>query len=95
MNHAGELTPLSQLVRPDVAIITTIAPAHTGILRERSKQIADAKAEIFNGMRGGTAVLNRDNAHFDRLAAMPLRPRPRTASLGFGAHARGTARFDN
>jgi UDP-N-acetylmuramoyl-tripeptide--D-alanyl-D-alanine ligase len=68
MNHAGEITPLTKLVRPHVAIITTVAPVHLEFFR-CVEEIADAKAEIFAGVEsGGAAVLNRDNAHFDRLA---------------------------
>ncbi len=69
MNHAGEITPLTQLVRPHVAIITTVAPVHLEYFGSVEK-IADAKAEIFAGIEpGGAAVLNRDNAQFERLAA--------------------------
>lgn len=68
MNHAGEIGPLSRLVRPHVSIITTIAPAHIEFF-DSIEGIADAKAEIFDGMTGGTAVLNRDNRFFDRLSA--------------------------
>ena len=69
MNHAGEITPLTQLVRPNVAIITTIEPVHLEYFGTLEK-IADAKAEIFSGIApGGAAVLNRDNAQFSRLAA--------------------------
>lgn len=69
MNHPGEITPLVQLVRPHVALITTVEAAHmehfSGI-----EAIADAKAEIFNGLEaGGTAVLNADNPQFARLHA--------------------------
>ncbi len=69
MNHPGEITPLVRLVRPQVAIITTVEPVHiaqfSGI-----EEIADAKSEIFDGLEpGGTAVLNRDNGQFERLAA--------------------------
>jgi UDP-N-acetylmuramoyl-tripeptide--D-alanyl-D-alanine ligase len=67
MNHPGEITPLSAMVRPDVALITWIAAAHTAFFRSVA-EIADAKAEIFAGMRGGTAILPRDNEHYQRLA---------------------------
>jgi UDP-N-acetylmuramoyl-tripeptide--D-alanyl-D-alanine ligase len=67
MNHPGEITPLSKLARPDSAIITTIQGVHTAYFSSLS-EIAAAKAEIFRGMDGGTAILNRDNAHFDALA---------------------------
>ena len=67
MNHPGELTPLSQMARPHVCVITTIAPAHTEFF-ESADEIADAKAEIFKGAAAGaTAVLNRDIEEYDRL----------------------------
>ena len=69
MNHADEITPLTKLVRPHVAIITTIEPVHLEYFGSLEK-IADAKAEIFAGIEsGGTAVLNRDNGQYERLAA--------------------------
>lgn len=69
MNHAGELTELSDWVRPNVALITTIALAHAENF-DREEDIADAKAEIFKGLRpGGTAILPKDNRHFARLEA--------------------------
>ena len=67
MNHPGELTPLSQMARPHVCVITTIAPAHTEFF-DSADQIADAKAEIFKGAeRGATAVLNHDIDEYERL----------------------------
>ena len=67
MNHAGEITPLTRLVRPHVAIVTTIAPVHLEFFGTL-EAIADAKAEIFLGIEpGGAAVLNADNAQFARL----------------------------
>jgi UDP-N-acetylmuramoyl-tripeptide--D-alanyl-D-alanine ligase len=69
MNHAGEITPLTKLVRPRVAIITAIEPVHLKYFGSLEK-IADAKAEIFSGIEpGGAAVLNRDNVQYVRLAA--------------------------
>jgi UDP-N-acetylmuramoyl-tripeptide--D-alanyl-D-alanine ligase len=67
MNHAGEIEPLVKLVRPHVAVITTVEPVHleffTGI-----EAITDAKAEIFTGLEpDGAVVLNRDNPQFARL----------------------------
>jgi UDP-N-acetylmuramoyl-tripeptide--D-alanyl-D-alanine ligase len=68
MNHAGEIAPLSRLVRPHVALITAVEPAHLEFFAS-VEVIADAKAEIFLGVeRGGAAVLNRDNLHYERLA---------------------------
>jgi UDP-N-acetylmuramoyl-tripeptide--D-alanyl-D-alanine ligase len=69
MNHAGEITPLTRLVRPHIAIVTMIAPVHLEFFGSLEK-IADAKAEIFLGIApGGAAVLNRDNAQYARLEA--------------------------
>ncbi|MDG1996884.1 MAG: UDP-N-acetylmuramoyl-tripeptide--D-alanyl-D-alanine ligase [Emcibacteraceae bacterium] len=67
MNHSGELEELVKLVRPDVAIVTTVELAHSEFF-ENVEEIADAKAEIFTSMnKGGVAVINRDNPHFERL----------------------------
>ncbi|MBB3999336.1 UDP-N-acetylmuramoylalanyl-D-glutamyl-2,6-diaminopimelate--D-alanyl-D-alanine ligase [Aureimonas pseudogalii] len=61
MNHPGEIRPLVKLVRPHVAIVTLIAPAHLGFFRDL-EEIAEAKGEIFEGLvPGGTAVLNADD----------------------------------
>jgi len=69
MNHAGEIRPLSRLARPHVALITAVAAVHLAAF-DSVEAIADAKAEIFAGLEpGGTAVLNCDDAHFERLAA--------------------------
>jgi UDP-N-acetylmuramoyl-tripeptide--D-alanyl-D-alanine ligase len=69
MNHAGEITPLTRLVRPHVAVITTVAAAHLEFFRSVT-EIAEAKAEIFLGLEpGGTAVLNGDHEHVHVLFA--------------------------
>jgi UDP-N-acetylmuramoyl-tripeptide--D-alanyl-D-alanine ligase len=92
MNHAGEIEPLAKLVRPHVAIITTIEPVHleyfSGI-----DAIADAKAEIFQGVeRGGAAILNRDNPQFARLEAA-ARAANILRIVSFGSHATAEARL--
>jgi UDP-N-acetylmuramoyl-tripeptide--D-alanyl-D-alanine ligase len=67
MNHAGEIEPLTRLVRPHVAIITTVEPVHLEFFGSL-EAIANAKAEIFLGIeRGGAAVINLDNPQFARL----------------------------
>ena len=69
MNAPREISRLSGLARPDIAVITRIADSHAGFF-DSLDQIADAKAEIFDGLReGGTAILNRDDPYFERLAA--------------------------
>ncbi len=92
MNHAGEITPLVKMVRPHVAIITTVEPVHLEFF-SGVEAIADAKAEIFEGVEpDGAVVLNRDNAHFARL-------RKRAKKLGiakivsFGADEKADARL--
>ena len=72
MNHAGELEPLSRLLRPNVALVTAVEAVHMEFFATE-EAIADAKAEIFAGMDGdGAAVLNSDNRHFDRLRRSAL-----------------------
>jgi len=67
MNHAGEITPLSKIARPDVAIITTVEAAHLEFFKS-VEDIACAKAEIFDGMGAKpTAVLNFDNPYYKLL----------------------------
>ncbi len=69
MNHAGEISGLTTQVRPHVAVITTIAPAHIENLGSE-EAIADAKAEIFEGvLEGGTAIIPADSPHCPRLKA--------------------------
>jgi UDP-N-acetylmuramoyl-tripeptide--D-alanyl-D-alanine ligase len=69
MNHPGEIRELARLVKPDVAIITTIEAAHLEFF-ESLDAIADAKAEIFESLQPeGTAILNADNPMFGHLVA--------------------------
>src|SRR5215472_113108 len=91
MNHAGEIAALTRLVRPHVAVITTIAPAHLGFFPS-IEAIANAKAEIFLGLEpGGVAVLNRDNPYFTQLAGAA---RARAAKvISFGIHPEATVRL--
>ncbi|MBK18555.1 MAG: UDP-N-acetylmuramoylalanyl-D-glutamyl-2, 6-diaminopimelate--D-alanyl-D-alanine ligase [Rhodospirillaceae bacterium] len=91
MNHAGEITPLSEMVRPHVAIITTVEPAHIEFF-DSIEGIADAKAEIFAGMNGGTAILNRDNRLFVRLAKSAKKPNV-DRTLSFGENSEADARL--
>jgi len=90
MNHAGELTALTALVRPHVALVTAIASAHREFFASE-EEIADAKAEIFTGLEpGGTAIVPHDSRHRDRLiaAARPHAERVITFGLGEGADVR-------
>jgi UDP-N-acetylmuramoyl-tripeptide--D-alanyl-D-alanine ligase len=92
MSHAGEIAPLARLVRPHVAIITTVEPVHLEFF-DSVAAIADAKAEIFLGLeREGAAVLNRDNAQYDRLAGSAGRAGI-ARIVSFGEHPRADARL--
>jgi UDP-N-acetylmuramoyl-tripeptide--D-alanyl-D-alanine ligase len=92
MNHAGEIAPLSRLVRPHVAVITTVEPAHLEFFPSLAA-IADAKAEIFLGVEpDGAAVLNRDNVHFERLA-QAARAAGINRIIGFGENEASEARL--
>ena len=67
MNHLGEISPLSRMARPHVAVITTVSDTHREFF-ESLDQIADAKAEIFDGLTpDGVAVLNANNPKLDRI----------------------------
>ncbi len=93
MNHAGEITPLTRMVRPHIAVITAIAASHLGHFKSVD-EIADAKAEIFLGVEpGGHAVINRDSPYYDRLAAAA-----RAAGIGhvvgFGRHPSAEVRLE-
>jgi UDP-N-acetylmuramoyl-tripeptide--D-alanyl-D-alanine ligase len=92
MNHAGEIEPLTRLVRPQVAIITAIEPVHLEFFGSL-EGIADAKAEIFLGVeRGGAAVINRENPQFERLERS-ARNAGVERSVSFGEHARADAKL--
>lgn len=87
MNHVGELSALTQIVRPDVAIVTTIAPAHVGFFRDEA-QIAEAKAEIFEGLQpGGVAIIPFDNPHYEILRKKAERHAATVVTFGFGEGA--------
>ena len=84
MNHAGEIAALTRLVRPHVALITTIAPAHIEHLGS-IEAIADAKAEIFEGLEpDGVAIIPEDVAQRGRLLKAARRHAGRTVSFGSG-----------
>lgn len=93
MNHAGEITPLTKMVRPHAAIITTVAAVHLEHFRSVD-EIADAKAEIFDGLtEDGVAILNRDNAYFERLTASARRAGV-SRIIGFGRSSEANTRLE-
>jgi UDP-N-acetylmuramoyl-tripeptide--D-alanyl-D-alanine ligase len=87
MNHAGEIDALTRQVRPHVALITAIAPAHIENLGSM-EAIADAKSEIFNGLEpGGVAVIPADSEHFARIERAALAAGATVISFGSARHA--------
>ena len=87
MNHAGEIDVLTRHVRPNVAVITTIAPAHIENLGS-IEAIADAKGEIFGGLEaGGTAVIPADIPETDRLIALARKVGANVVTFGLSKNA--------
>lgn len=84
MNHAGEIDLLAGICRPDVAVITNIAPVHLEFF-ESIDAIAEAKGEILHALAAnGAFVYNSDDPRARELA----RSYPgRTVSFGFGPQA--------
>lgn len=88
MNHRGEIAALTAQVRPHVALITTIAPAHIEHFPDGEAGIADAKAEIFGGLEpGGVGVIPFDSPHYVRLRAACDDSGHRSVSFGLGEGA--------
>src|SRR5438552_5978800 len=84
MNNKGEIAVLTRQVRPHVAIITAIAPAHIENLGSEAA-IADAKAEIFEGLQAdGVAIVPNDTPHRDRLVKAARRHADRIITFGGG-----------
>ena len=92
MNHAGEISPLARLVEPDLVIITQIAEAHLAFFKTL-REIAEAKAEIFDGLKqGGSVVLNRDGAFYDFLSDQ-ARKKNAALVISFGESERSDAQL--
>lgn len=94
MNHANEISPLSKMVKPDIAIITTIAPVHVGNFENGIDGIIDAKAEIFDGVaEGGAVVLNHD---IDAYSILNKKAEDKALQVySFGEHQEASARLIN
>ena len=82
MNHVGEISYLSKMLEPDIAIITKIAPAHLAFFSS-VKDIAMAKSEIFEGLKSdGLAILNKDDEYFDIMRNEALKYTKNIKSFG-------------
>ncbi|MEO1536377.1 MAG: UDP-N-acetylmuramoyl-tripeptide--D-alanyl-D-alanine ligase [Pseudomonadota bacterium] len=84
MNHPGEIAPLARLARLDLAIITTVAPAHLEAF-DNLEGIAVEKASIFEGLEpGGIALFNAD---VDTAPILNAKAKEHAARrIGFGEH---------
>ena len=61
MNNFGEISVLSKIAKPNIAIITNVGTAHIGNLGSR-ENILKAKLEILDGMdENGILIINNDN----------------------------------
>jgi UDP-N-acetylmuramoyl-tripeptide--D-alanyl-D-alanine ligase len=84
MNNEREISALTRQVRPHVALITAIAPAHIENLGSE-EAIADAKSEIFEGLEPrGIAIIPNDTPHRDRLLKAARRNAERVITFGGG-----------
>jgi UDP-N-acetylmuramoyl-tripeptide--D-alanyl-D-alanine ligase len=84
MSNKGEIAALTRQVRPNVAIVTAIAPAHIENLGSE-QAIADAKAEIFEGLEPhGVAIVPNEAPHRDRLVKAARRRADRIITFGGG-----------
>jgi UDP-N-acetylmuramoyl-tripeptide--D-alanyl-D-alanine ligase len=92
MNHAGEIAALTAQVRPHIALITAIAPAHIENLGSMDA-IADAKSEIFSSLEpGGTAIIPFDSPWRDHLIARARECADTIVTFGVGDGADVRAR---
>ena len=92
MNHAHEITPLTQMVRPHIAVITAIAPVHLENLGSL-EAIADAKGEIFDGFEtDGVAIVPADSEFAARLAGHAARNHAREI-IRFGENSAADPRL--
>jgi UDP-N-acetylmuramoyl-tripeptide--D-alanyl-D-alanine ligase len=84
MNNSGEIAALTRQVRPNLAVVTAIAPAHIENLGSE-EAIADAKGEIFEGLQPeGIAIVPNDTPHRDRLVRAARRYADRIITFGAG-----------
>lgn len=84
MNNKGEIAALTRQVRPHLALITAIAPAHIENLGSE-EAIADAKAEVFEGLEPhGTAIIPNATPHRDRLVRAARRYAENIITFGHG-----------
>ena len=83
MNAPGEIAPLSRMVQPHAACITTVGPVHIEGFTDGETGVANEKAAVFEGLGpGGVAVINGDNDWTPMLRQGALRRHARVACFG-------------
>ncbi len=86
MNAPGEIAPLSKMVRPHAACVTTVGPVHIEAFADGEAGVAAEKAAIFEGLADdGVAIFNADVAFAAVLEAGARRAGGRIATFGSGA----------
>jgi UDP-N-acetylmuramoyl-tripeptide--D-alanyl-D-alanine ligase len=87
MNTPGEIGPRSHMVRPHIAMITRIAPAHLEGMGS-VEGVADEKSQIFAGLLpGGAAILPAKDKFLERLQAAALKLQPSAKIFTYGGAA--------
>ena len=93
MNNPGEISPLSDLAQPDIAIITNILPVHIENMGSIDG-IANEKCQIFSGLSSsGVALLNRDSDHFMHCQNVLSQMKPLAQLYSFGEHKDADSRL--
>lgn len=91
MSTPGEIRRLTEIAPPTVGVVTIVAPVHTEFFEDGIEGVANAKAELIDGLKaGGTAVLNADDPRVARMRER--RDDIATLTYGFadGADVRAT-----
>lgn len=87
MSAKGEISDLVKMVKPDIAIVTNVYPMHIEFF-ESFEGIAEAKAEIFEGLnKGGTAIINEDTNFADILEKRALEHGAKIVRFGEKNHS--------
>jgi murE/murF fusion protein len=82
MSNAGEILKLSNIVKPDIAIITNVGEAHIENF-DNLNSIAKAKSEIIENInKNGYLILNRDDKYFNYFSKIARKKKINVLSFG-------------
>ena len=86
MSKPGEIRKLSNLVKPDIGIITNIGEAHIENFRNL-KGIAEAKSEIIENInKNGYLILNKDDKYFNHFSVVAKKKKIKVLSFGMSGN---------